>query len=116
MSKVLTFVVICHFAEPPDFAQKLPSTKFVKLSDAVVLECKVTGTAPLQINWFKNDSKLTEGHNCKITFDGSVAILHISSTSFDDSGVYTCEAQNDAGTKSCSTTLTVKGQILYKRN
>lgn len=88
----------------------------MKLSDAVVLECKVTGTAPLQINWFKNDSKLTDSDNCKTSFDGSVAVLHISTTSFEDGGVYSCEAQNDAGTKSCSTTLTVKGQLMNKYN
>lgn len=83
----------------------------MKLSDSVVLECKVTGTPPLQVNWFKNDSKLTESYNCKISFDGVLAVLHIATASFEDDGVYTCEVQNDAGTKSCSSSLSVKGQI-----
>lgn len=73
------------------------------------LECKVTGTPPLKISWFKNDNMVTESNNMMMAFDGSMAVLEILRTSSDDDGVYTCEVQNDAGTKSCSTTLTVKG-------
>lgn len=73
------------------------------------LECKVTGTPPLKISWYKNDNALTESNNVMMAFDGSTSVLEILSTSCEDDGVYTCEVHNDAGTKSCSTILSVKG-------
>lgn len=89
--------------------QKLPATKFIKMGESIRFECKVTGTPPLKITWYKNDAAVTESDNIRMTFDGSVAVLEIFNTTANDDGVYTCEAQNDAGTKSCSSTLSVKG-------
>uniref|UniRef100_A0A8C4IH55 Ig-like domain-containing protein n=1 Tax=Dicentrarchus labrax TaxID=13489 RepID=A0A8C4IH55_DICLA len=94
--------------EPPEFVLKLPATKFVKQGESLRLECKVSGTAPLKVTWYKHDTKVTDGGNYRTSFVDSVAVLELHSTSFDDDGVYTCEAQNDAGSVSCSTTLTVK--------
>lgn len=98
------------FPEPPEFVLKLPATKFVKQGESLRLECKVSGTAPLNVTWYKHDTKVTDGGNCRTSFVDSVAVLDLLSTSFDDDGVYTCEAHNDAGSVSCSTTLTIKGQ------
>lgn len=89
---------------------KLPIAKFVKQGDSLRLECKVSGTAPLKVTWYKHDTKVLDGANCTTSFVDSVAVLELLSASFDDDGVYTCEAQNDAGSVSCSTTLSVKGQ------
>uniref|UniRef100_A0A3Q1FXQ0 Ig-like domain-containing protein n=1 Tax=Acanthochromis polyacanthus TaxID=80966 RepID=A0A3Q1FXQ0_9TELE len=94
--------------EPPEFVLKLPAVKFVKQGESLRLECKVSGTAPLKMTWYKHDTKVTDGDNCRTSFADSVAVLELHSASFDDDGVYTCEAQNDAGSISCSTTLTVK--------
>uniref|UniRef100_A0A3Q0QT53 Ig-like domain-containing protein n=1 Tax=Amphilophus citrinellus TaxID=61819 RepID=A0A3Q0QT53_AMPCI len=98
------------FPEPPEFLLKLPANKFVKQGESLRLECKVSGTAPLKITWYKHDTKVTDGGNYRTSFVDSVAVLELVSTTFDDDGVYTCEAQNDAGSVSCSTTLTIKGQ------
>uniref|UniRef100_A0A3B4TDK7 Ig-like domain-containing protein n=1 Tax=Seriola dumerili TaxID=41447 RepID=A0A3B4TDK7_SERDU len=94
--------------EPPEFVLKLPATKCVKLGESLRLECKVNGTAPLKITWYKQDAKVTDGDNYRTSFVDSVAVLELLSTSFDDDGVYTCEAQNDAGSVSCSSTIAVK--------
>uniref|UniRef100_A0A3B4GBV6 Ig-like domain-containing protein n=1 Tax=Pundamilia nyererei TaxID=303518 RepID=A0A3B4GBV6_9CICH len=94
--------------EPPEFLLKLPANKFLKQGESLRLECKVSGTVPLKITWFKNDTKVTDGGNYRTSFVDSVAVLELVSTSFEDDGVYTCEAQNDAGSVSCSTTLTIK--------
>jgi len=91
---------------------KLPATKFVKRGESLHLECKVSGTAPLKVTWYKHDTKVTDGDNYRTSFVDSVAVLELLSTSFDDDGVYTCEAQNDAGSVSCSSTITIKGQPL----
>lgn len=89
---------------------KLPATKFVKHGELLHLECRVSGSAPLNMTWYKNDAKVTEGANVRTSLVDSLAILELLSSGFDDDGVYTCEAQNDAGSVSCSTTLSVKGQ------
>ncbi|XP_034061419.1 titin-like, partial [Gymnodraco acuticeps] len=94
--------------EPPEFVLKLPATKCVKQGESLRLECKVNGTAPLKVTWYKQDTKVTDGGNYRTSFVDSVAVLELLSTSFNDDGVYTCEAQNDAGSVSCSTTLSVK--------
>lgn len=104
----LTYYIFA-FAEPPEFVQKLPATKFLKMGLPLRLDCKVTGTPPLKISWYKNDNAVTQSNNMTMTFDGTTAVVEILSTSCEDDGVYTCEVQNDAGTKSCSTNLLVKG-------
>lgn len=91
---------------------KLPATKFVKQGESLRLECKVSGTTPLKVTWYKHDAKVMDGGNNRMSFVESVAVLELLSTSFDDDGVYTCEVQNDAGSVSCSTTLNIKGQSL----
>lgn len=97
-------------AVPPEFVLKLPATKFVKRGELLRLECRVSGSAPLNVTWYKHDAKVTEGANVRTSLVDSLAVLELLSSSFDDDGVYTCEAQNDAGSVSCSTTLSVKGQ------
>uniref|UniRef100_A0A6Q2XBV8 Ig-like domain-containing protein n=1 Tax=Esox lucius TaxID=8010 RepID=A0A6Q2XBV8_ESOLU len=101
--------LICFdFTEPPEFVQKMPPTAFVKQSESLRLECKVTEVASLQIQWYKNETKVTHGDNYRTSFVDSVAVLELLSTTTADDGVYTCEAQNDAGAVSCSTILTVQ--------
>lgn len=39
------------------------------------------------------------------------ARLQLLSAAFEDSGIYTCEVHNDAGSASCSSVLTVQGQL-----
>lgn len=108
---LLLIVCLCFgLPEPPEFVLKLPATKFVKRDESLRLECKVRGTAPLKTTWYKNDTKVSDGGNYRTSFVDSLAVLELAFSSFDDDGVYTCEAQNDAGSVSCSTTLTVKGQ------
>lgn len=100
------------FAEPPQFVLKLPPTTFVKLCEGHRFECKATSAHSLNMCWYKNDQKITTGNNYKIMFVDSTAYLQLRTTRFEDNGVYTCEAHNDAGSESCSSVLTVQGQLL----
>lgn len=99
------------FPEPPEFVLKLPATKLVKQGAPLRLECRVRGSAPLRVTWYKQDTAVSEEGHCRTSFVDSVAVLELLSTSFDDEGVYTCDVHNDAGSVSCSTTLAVKGQF-----
>lgn len=84
----------------------------MKLCEGHRFECKATSARSLIMCWYKNDQKITEGNNYKVMFVDSTAYLQLRTTKFEDDGVYTCEAQNDAGSVSCSTVLTVQGQLL----
>uniref|UniRef100_A0A8C7JRT7 Ig-like domain-containing protein n=1 Tax=Oncorhynchus kisutch TaxID=8019 RepID=A0A8C7JRT7_ONCKI len=93
--------------EPPSFAQKIENMN--SLCQPLRLECKVKGSPSLRMQWYKNGTKITDGDNYRQSFVDSTAVLELRTTRFDDNGVYTCEATNDAGSISCSTTLRVKG-------
>uniref|UniRef100_A0A3P8SWW9 Ig-like domain-containing protein n=1 Tax=Amphiprion percula TaxID=161767 RepID=A0A3P8SWW9_AMPPE len=94
--------------EPPQFVLKLPPTTFVKQCEGHRFECQASSACNLQMCWYKNDQKIVDGNNYKIMFVESTAYLQLCSTRFEDNGVYTCEAHNDAGSASCSTILTVQ--------
>ncbi|XP_041434210.1 vascular endothelial growth factor receptor 2-like [Xenopus laevis] len=87
-------------------------TKALRDIDSVInvfcqLECKVSGSLPMQVVWFKNDKELgTDKH--KISFVEGSASLEISCLNLNDAGIYTCRATNSAGSKECKGNLTVK--------
>lgn len=103
-------VLYFGFLEPPSFIQKLEPSKVLKKGESVHFECKVTGTPEIKISWFKNDTEIRDGDKYKIHFDNSIAVLEINDTGVEDSGDYICDAQNDAGSVSCSVALNVKGR------
>ncbi|MEQ2219931.1 hypothetical protein ILYODFUR_000155 [Ilyodon furcidens] len=94
--------------EPPQFILKLPPTTFVKHCEGLCLECKTTSSCSSKILWYKNNQKISDGGNYKTMFVESTAYLQLCSARLEDNGVYTCEVHNDAGSASCSTTLTVQ--------
>lgn len=110
MASELLTILCLAFPEPPEFVLKLPATKLVKQGESLRLECKVRGSAPLRVTWYKHDTEVAEGGNVRVSLEDSLAVLELLASSGDDDGVYTCEAQNDAGSVSCSSTLSVKGQ------
>uniref|UniRef100_A0A3B3TKS6 Ig-like domain-containing protein n=1 Tax=Poecilia latipinna TaxID=48699 RepID=A0A3B3TKS6_9TELE len=94
--------------EPPRFIVKLPPTTFVKQCEGLRLECKTNSARSLKMCWYKNDQKISDGGNYEAMFVDSTAYLQLHSARLEDNGVYTCEVHNDAGSASCSTTLTVQ--------
>lgn len=105
-------LILFWIAEPPQFVLKLPPTTFVKLCEGHRFECKAINAQSLNVCWYKNDQKITDGNNYKIMFVDSSMYLQLRTTRFEDNGVYTCEASNSAGSTSCSSVLTVQGQLL----
>lgn len=83
----------------------------MKLCEGHSLECRVSSSQSLNICWYKNDQKISDGANAKLTFEDLSARLQLLSAAFEDSGVYTCEVHNAAGSASCSSVLTVQGQL-----
>lgn len=83
---------------------------------AARLQCTIKGSPELHIHWFWNERELSNGDKHKISFKGGVATVEITNVLVTDSGRYTCEVSNNAGSESCSTLLAVKGlskDLLY---
>ncbi|XP_072118274.1 peroxidasin homolog [Mobula birostris] len=95
--------------EPPYFIMRLEPTAIFRKGETASFECKITGTPEIKVTWFKNHHEICASEKYKISFIDSVAFLEITDVSLDDSGNYTCEVQNEAGTETCDMTVTVKG-------
>ncbi|XP_037392153.1 hemicentin-2 isoform X1 [Pygocentrus nattereri] len=62
----------------------------------VTLECKVTGTPPPQVSWFRDGQPLLLTPRTHLL--PTHTVLRISRVSLSDSGLYVCVAQSRAGT------------------
>uniref|UniRef100_A0A8C6LA21 Ig-like domain-containing protein n=1 Tax=Nothobranchius furzeri TaxID=105023 RepID=A0A8C6LA21_NOTFU len=71
--------------------------------------CTIKGSPELHIHWYWNEQELSNGVKYKITFKNGAASLEILDLLVADSGTYTCEVSNNAGSDSCSTIVAVKG-------
>lgn len=76
---------------------------------AARLQCTVKGSPQLHIHWFWNERDLSDGEKYKISSKNGVATLEIMNLLVMDSGSYTCEVSNNAGSESCNTLIAVKG-------
>lgn len=94
--------------EPPLFVQKLENLSLLVGSEAN-LTCTVKGSEPITVSWLKDNHELKEAENVQITFENKTAVLHITHLQSIHGGKYSCQAQNQAGSKACSAVLTVKG-------
>lgn len=97
------------FLEPPKFTRTPARVSVVRPGQSKVFECQVTGTPEIDIYWFREGSEITPTDRYKMVFVNSVATLEVCGADTKDSGLYYCEARNEAGSESCSMELKVKG-------
>lgn len=67
------------------------------------------GTPPFTVKWFKDDTELMTGPACFTGLEGLSCFLELYSVAVSQSGVYTCQVSNEAGTVRCSADLMIKG-------
>ena len=77
---------------------------------AVTLDCIVTGIPQPRTTWFKDSSViiLSENPNIRILNNGQA--LQITNADTDDTGLYLCHAENDAGISEKSYDVEVQGK------
>ncbi|KAE8629976.1 hypothetical protein XENTR_v10000649 [Xenopus tropicalis] len=81
----------------------------------VVLECRVKGTPPVKVKWFRQGSEIQDSPDFRIlqkkprcaSEPEEICTLVIAETFPEDAGIFTCTARNDYGSVSCSAQLTV---------
>lgn len=102
------------FPQQPDRIMPPTFTKSLKRVDGnigndVSMDCKVSGSQPMTIVWFKDEQEIELGAKFQSELNDSSATLRVSQLEKVDSGVYKCRATNSAGFKETSGTLYVKG-------
>lgn len=98
-------------AVPPSFTKTLKKVDGSIGSD-VTLECRVAGSQPMVVSWYKDQKEIHSDAKYKLDFSEITASVTVTGLEQTDGGVYTCRASNDAGEKETSGTLSIKGQSL----
>ncbi len=96
-------------AVPPSFTKTLKKVDG-SIGSNVTLECRVAGSQPMVVSWYKDDKEIHSDGKYKLDFSESKASVMITGLGQSDGGVYTCRASNDAGEKETSGTLSITGQ------
>uniref|UniRef100_A0A665TP19 Ig-like domain-containing protein n=1 Tax=Echeneis naucrates TaxID=173247 RepID=A0A665TP19_ECHNA len=84
---------------PPTFVKKMDPKFTWKQGIAARLQCTIKGSPELHIHWFWNETELSDGEKHKTSFKNGVATLEIMNVLVSDSGSYTCEVSNNAGSE-----------------
>uniref|UniRef100_A0A670HYL6 Ig-like domain-containing protein n=1 Tax=Podarcis muralis TaxID=64176 RepID=A0A670HYL6_PODMU len=104
------------FVIPPSFLKKVDPSYLLTPGESAHLQCKIKGSPEIQVTWYKNNKEIRESDTQRMSFANNVAVLDITNVKVDDSGSYSCEAANDAGSDSCSTEIVVKGFVWFTPN
>ncbi|XP_052349517.1 titin-like [Oncorhynchus keta] len=96
------------YIEPPKFTRKPDGVSVVKPGQSKTFECQVTGTPEIDIYWFRDGNEISPSDKYKMIFDNNIVTLDICGADTKDSGIYYCEARNEAGSESCNMELKVK--------
>uniref|UniRef100_A0A3Q3GV38 Ig-like domain-containing protein n=1 Tax=Labrus bergylta TaxID=56723 RepID=A0A3Q3GV38_9LABR len=99
-------------AVPPSFTKSLKKVDG-SVGSNVTLECRVAGSQPMIVSWYKDDKEIHSDGKYKIDVSESTASVTVTGLEQTDGGVYKCRASNDAGEKETSGTLSVRGQRCY---
>nr|XP_043895450.1 myopalladin isoform X2 [Solea senegalensis] len=100
----------------PTFVKCLHDVSTVK-GQLVVLECRLRGTPPLQVMWYREDDKILDSDDFRILQASSASVpeelctLVITEAFPEDSGLFKCVALNPFGTVSCSAILEVYNDL-----
>ncbi|XP_078537624.1 titin-like [Lissotriton helveticus] len=92
--------------EPARIVDKTELTQ-VTAGDPATLECTVAGTPELKTRWLRHGKELMSNKKYRISFKNNTACLKFYSSELQDSGEYTFEVSNDAGSMKCQITFTV---------
>ncbi|XP_061166987.1 twitchin-like isoform X9 [Saccostrea echinata] len=92
-------------AEPPRFITH-PLGLRLKDGDPATLECQISGSP--EVKWYKGREQIMDSEDFRYENDGDTYRLVIAEVFPEDSGMYKCVAENEAGSTSSSFTVFVE--------
>lgn len=95
--------------DKPNFVKSFESIT-IAVGNPLRLECHVDEDIGVSIIWMRDGKKLHTTMDCKLAFEEKIACLEIQKAKLKDTGTYTCTAANEAGSTSCSSSVTVQGK------
>lgn len=95
---------------PPFFTKPLRNVDSV-VSGTCRLDCKIAGSLPMRVSWFKDGKEIAASDRYQIAFVEGTASLEISRVDMSDAGNFTCRATNSVGSKDSSGALIVQGRL-----
>lgn len=96
---------------------KKPSENMEDVEGKLVkIEGRVSGSQPMSVSWFKDDSEIQTSDKYDVSFKSNVAVLCIKGSLVADSGMYSCRATNEAGQASCNVTVGISGKFQLTRS
>lgn len=102
----LTLIEHC----PPAFITK-PQPQIVYAGNRAIIQCVVTGSAPLNVVWLRDNRALPkEPAHYQTSCDKNKHTLEIPRVELADGGLHVCKVSNNVGTTECSTELRVIDQ------
>lgn len=94
---------------PPIFTKPLLS-QLVPEGEPVKMEVEVMASPEVTFTWMFKKKPIKTSRDFQITSEGNKSVLMICEAFPDDSGAYTCKAQNEAGTATTTATLTIESK------
>ncbi|KAA0709088.1 Palladin SIH002 [Triplophysa tibetana] len=112
---IILFIHYSASAETLQFStSRLHQSSDVK-GQLVVLECRIRGTPPLHVSWYREDQQIIDSADFRIlrkkassaSVPEELCTLVITEAYPEDSGLFQCTASNHYGSVSCSAMLEV---------
>lgn len=92
-----------------------PSDRLIRIGETARFQCKVDGTKPLAVFWYKIDGdELQNNEKYELFHDDEFYYLKIYNTVQRDSGTYLCVVANDVNQNVHSFTLKLRGLFNLK--
>ncbi|KAA0709690.1 Pro-neuregulin-2, membrane-bound isoform [Triplophysa tibetana] len=78
----------------------------------LTLKCEAAGNPSPSFNWYKDGSQLRKRKDVKIKTNRKNSKLHISRVRMEDSGNYTCVAENSVGRENATSYVSVQSKLV----
>ena len=104
-------IITCFTASP--FVKSYDKPKNVIEGDPLSLECQAWGYPHVNVTWYAEGVAIVaDGVRIKLSNGTNLenSLLRIENMEFDDQGIFTCVAENDAGINNETIQIRVKGK------
>ena len=98
-----------NITAPPVFI-KSPKNQTIPKGQTATFPCSATGDPTPSVSWYKSNSLVNTGANFVILSNGTLLVTRVTQL---NSGWFTCQAENQAGTREVKAFLLVAGMKIF---